>query len=187
MKFNHSSNLPFALQWNRDHLRAGNGSRPRTAEPVLPLGTGITLDQPLTMDHEINSVIRDEKVTTAGYQGTPAPDQWFGGPAFFISAGNMVLRDAAGNVDGLNYGLIVDPWAAEGYMGVSEIEASGCKAPSPRITTTGVNIGTNAINPVQPDMSTGRYPDDKDNDSNCSDFKVQNNVLMLAASTAISR
>ncbi|HQG62829.1 MAG TPA: arabinofuranosidase catalytic domain-containing protein [Bacteroidales bacterium] len=185
LKFNHSSNLPFACNGTGITFEPATAFDHSSNEPVLPLGTGITLDQPLTMDHEINSVIRDEKVTTAGYQGTPAPDQWFGGPAFFISAGNMVLRDAAGNVvDGLNYGLIVDPWAAEGYMGVSEIEASGCKAPSPRITTTGVNISANAINPVQPDMSTGRYPDGKDNDSNCSDFKVQNNVLMLAASTA---
>ncbi len=32
----------------------------------------------------------------------------------------MVLRDAAGLVvDSLNYGLLVDPWAAEGYQGVS--------------------------------------------------------------------
>ena len=84
-------------------------------------------------------------------------------------------------------GLIVDPWAAEGYhtvSGVSGAGESGCKAPPPRITTTGVNIRADAINPVQPDISTGRYPDGKDNDSNCRDFKVQNNIILLAASTA---
>ncbi|HLN21602.1 MAG TPA: arabinofuranosidase catalytic domain-containing protein [Bacteroidales bacterium] len=185
LKFNHSSNLPFACNGTGITVEPATAFDHSSNEPVLPLGTGITLDQPLTMDHEINSIIRDEKVTTMGYQGTPAPEQWFGGPAFSISAGNMVLRDAAGNVvDGLNYGLIVDPWAAEGYMGVSEIEASGCRAPSPRVTTTGVNIRPDAMSPFQPDMSTGRYPDGTDNDSNCSDFNVQNNTFTLASSAA---
>lgn len=185
LKFNHSSNLPFACNGTGITFEPATAFDHSSNEPVLPLGTGITLDQPLTMDHEINSVIRDEKVTTVGYQGTPAPDQWFGGPAFSISAGNMVLRDAADNVvDGLNYGLIVDPWAAEGYMGVSEIEASGCRAPSPRITTTGVNIRPDAMSPFQPDMSTGRYPDGTDNDSNCHDFNVQNSTFTLASSAA---
>ena len=44
----------------------------------------------------------------------------------------MVLRDAEGNVvDGLNYGGIVDPWAAEGYQAASGASASGCFVPSP--------------------------------------------------------
>ena len=87
-------------------------------EPVQALGTGITLDSPLSRGHAINAVVRDAAVTTAGYQGTKAPNQWFGGPALSTSAGNMVLRDAAGNVaDSLNYGLLVDPWSAEGYQG----------------------------------------------------------------------
>ena len=72
-------------------------------------------------------LVRDKKVTTAGYQGTQAPNQWFGGPALSSSAGNMVLRDAAGNVvDGLNYGGLVDPWAAEGYQAASGAGESGC-------------------------------------------------------------
>ena len=75
-------------------------------------------------------------MTTAGYQGTPAPDQWFGGPELTTSApaafggltslkaGSMVLRDAAGLVvDSLNYGGLVDPWAAEGYQADLRIRA----------------------------------------------------------------
>ena len=46
-----------------------------------PLGSGITLDRPLGDDHTIHAVVRDPAVTTAGYQGPPAPNQWFGGPA----------------------------------------------------------------------------------------------------------
>ena len=44
----------------------------------------------------------------------------------------MVLRDAAGLVvDSLNYGGLVDPWAAEGYQAVSGAEQSGCHVPTP--------------------------------------------------------
>ena len=85
----------------------------RGNEPVQPLGTGITLESPLVKDHEINAVVRDAVVTTAGYQGTPVPNQWFGGPALSAGAGTMVLRDAAGLVvDSLNYGGLVDPWVS---------------------------------------------------------------------------
>jgi hypothetical protein len=44
----------------------------------------------------------------------------------------MVLRDAAGLVvDSLNYGLLVDPWAAEGYQAVSGAGQSGCRVTAP--------------------------------------------------------
>src|SRR6202000_2010165 len=101
-------------------------------EPVQALGTGITLDSPLTKEHAIDAVVRDAAVTTVGYQGTPAPNQWFGGPALAPSAGNMVLRDGGGLVvDSLNYGLLVDPWTAEGYQGISGSGSSGCRSASP--------------------------------------------------------
>jgi non-reducing end alpha-L-arabinofuranosidase len=181
LKFNHSSNLPFSCRGTGISFEPATAFDHSSNEPVLPLGTGITLDQPLSSDHEINSVIRDEKVTVAGYQDVKAPDQWFGGPFLSARAGNMVLRDASGNVvDGLNYGLIVDPWAAEGYMGVSGAGESGCKAPVPiRSSGSGQNSAV-----LQTNISTGRNPDGKDNDSNCKDFLVQNNSIMLASATA---
>ena len=75
--------------------------------------------------------VRDAAVTTAGYQGPPAPNQWFGGPAL-ANAGTIVLRDAAGLVvDSLNYGGLVDPWAAEGYQAESGAGRGGCSVPSP--------------------------------------------------------
>jgi hypothetical protein len=40
------------------------------------------------------------------------------------------------------------------------------------------------MSPFQPDMSTGRYPDGTDNDSNCRDFNVQNSTFTLASSAA---
>ena len=94
-------------------------------------------------------------VTTAGYQGTPAPNQWFGGPALSTGAGSMVLRDARGLVaDSLNYGLLVDPWAAEGYQGG---------------TGTGCTVATPAL-AADAGRSASRYPDGNDTDSNCTDF-----------------
>ncbi len=181
LKYNHSSNLPFSAWGTGISFEPASAFPHSSNEPVLPLGTGITLDQPLAMDHEINSVILDAKVTTAGYQGTRAPDQWFGGPALSSRAGNMVLRDADGNVvDGLNYGLIVDPWAAEGYQAASGTNESGCKAPVP-----GMTGGFGPAAPGgQPNVSSGRYPDGNDTDSNCRDFMVQNSVTMVTPSEA---
>ncbi len=127
--------------------------------------------------------MRDEKVTTAGYQGIVVPNQWFGGPALSSQAGNMILRDAAGNVvDGLNYGLLVDPWAAEGYQAASGAGESGCFVPSPGMG----GGGRQGFNPSasQPNRSAGRYPDGVDTDFNCRDFAVQNTITLLAAAPA---
>jgi len=123
--------------------------------------------------------VRDAAVTTAGYQGPPAPDQWFGGPALG-SDGSMVLRDAAGLVvDSLNYGRIVDPWAAEGYQGTSP--GSGCSVPSPS-----AGVGGRRGRPAGPTpaRSAGRFPDGADTDSNCNDFQVQTAMTLAADSAA---
>ena len=142
------------------------------------LGSGITLDSVLAKDHGINAVVHDAKVTTAGYQGTVTPNQWFGGPALIandgvfggrimpVRAGSMVLRDAQGLVvDSLNYGLIVDPWAAEGYQGTSGSSEMGCRVAAP-----GAGV------------SSGRLPDGHDTDSNCNDFQSAPFTTLAAAS-----
>ena len=179
LKFNHSSNLPFSCRGTGISFEPATTYDHSSNEPVLPLGTGITLDQPLSMDHEIDAVVRDANVTTAGYQGTVAPDQWFGGPALSSRGGNMVLRDANGNVvDGLNYGLHVDPWAGEGYHAASSAGASGCFVAVP-VSARGGRMAA-AAPAVQPDRSAGRFPDGKDTDSNCSDFLLQSVITMSA-------
>jgi len=132
-------------------------------------------------------VVRDAPVTTAGYQGTPAPSQWFGGPALSSSAGTMVLRDAAGLVvDSLNYGLLVDPWAAEGYQAASGAGEGGCRAPSPGSGRGfGGGFGGQAAPAVvTPHRSAGRFPDGADTDSNCRDFLLQPASTLSAASAA---
>ncbi len=185
LKFNHSSNMPFSVRGTGISFEPATAFDHSSNEPVLPLCFSITLDQSLTTDHPIDDVVRDPKVTQAGYQGTPSPDQWFGGPALSAGAGNMVLRDAAGNVaDGLNYGGLVDPWAAEGYQAASGTGANGCSVPSPG------GRGSRWWLPVttrQPDRSAGRYPDGSDTESNCRDFLIQNTTTLALASAAGSK
>jgi len=182
LKFNHSSNIPFSVRGTGISFEPATAFAHSSNEPVLPLVFSITLDHPLASDHEIDAVVRDEKATTAGYQGDHKPNQLFGGPALSASAGNMILRDATGHVvDGLNYGGLVDPWSAEGYQGISGTGAYGSFVPSP-----GTNRGFRGLSAQtsQPNKSAGRYPDGADTDSNGSDFQLQNTISLLTATPA---
>jgi hypothetical protein len=183
LKFDHSSNMPFSAQGTGISFEPATSFVHSSNEPVLALRYIVTLDQPLTGNHDIDAVVRDEKVTTAGYRGVKEPGQWFGGPALSPSAGNIVLRDDKGNVvDGLNYGGLVDPWAAEGYQAASGAGESGCSAPSPAMSR-GFRMRPSASS-LLPDRSAGRYPDGADSDFNCHDFLVQNAFTLSARSAA---
>jgi hypothetical protein len=132
------------------------------------------------MDHPIDAVVRDQNVKTAGYQGSPEPNQWFGGPALSARSGNILLRDAAGNVvDGLNYGGVADPWSAEGYQGASGAGESGNS-----VTTPSTMRGFRPTAGNQPNRSAGRYPDGYDSDNNNRDFMLQNPVTVLGSTAA---
>jgi hypothetical protein len=158
LKFDHASNLPFSDRGTGITFSPATHFAHSSNEPVQSLGSSITLDQPLGHNHAINDPVRDASVTTAGYQGSSAPDQWFGGPALSASAGTMVLRDSQGLVaDSLNYGEIVDPPAAEGYQGASGAGQGGCFAPAPVAGRSDI-----------------RLPDGADTDSNCNDFSITN-------------
>ncbi|HEY5179280.1 MAG TPA: arabinofuranosidase catalytic domain-containing protein [Dermatophilaceae bacterium] len=159
LKFAHSSNLPFSDRGTGVSFTPATKFAHSSNEPVPPLGSGITLDQPLAHSHGTDAPVVDTAVTNAGYQGTPAPDQWFGGPALSSSGGSMVLSNARGVVaDSLNFGRLVDPWLAEGYQGRSGAGQAGCTVPVPAQGS-----------------SAARYPDGTDADSNCSDFMVTTN------------
>jgi hypothetical protein len=89
----------------------------------------------------------------------------------------MVLRDGADLVvDSLNYGLLVDPWAAEGYQAASGAGQSGCHVASPG------SFGPFAGLAAATNKSAGRFPDGQDTDSNCTDFLVQAATTMPIAS-----
>jgi Alpha-L-arabinofuranosidase B, catalytic/Concanavalin A-like lectin/glucanases superfamily/NPCBM-associated, NEW3 domain of alpha-galactosidase/Lamin Tail Domain len=163
LKSDHASNLPFSDRGTGVTFSPATRFSHSSNEPVQPLNSAITLDKPLGSSHAINTPVVDAAVTNAGYEGPPAPDQWFGGPALSASAGNMVLRDAHGLVaDSLNYGSLVDPWLAEGYQGKSGAGQAGCTVTPPG-TATGA--GSSAV----------RYPNGADTDSNCTDFTTSNN------------
>lgn len=180
LKFDHSANIPFSCKGTGISFKPATAFNHFSNEPVLPLAFIIKLDQPLANAHDINDVVRDEKVTTAGYQDAKKPNQWFGGPALSPGAGVIVLRDASGNVvDGLNYGGLVDPWLAEGYQSISGSGQGGCFVPSP--SGGGFRFGRQAI---QPDRSAGRFPDGYDNDNNCGDFVLQNTTTIALPSSA---
>ncbi len=182
LKFNHAANLPFSVRGTGINFQPATAFAHSSNEPVQPLGTGITLDKPLVKDHAIDTAVRDAAVTTAGYQGTPAPNHWFGGPALSPAAGNMVLRTASGLVvDSLNYGLLVDPWAAEGYQAASGSGQSGCRVPSPG---AGGGFGGRGAPTAEIDRSAGRFPDGADTDSNCTDFLLQPATILPGGAAA---
>jgi non-reducing end alpha-L-arabinofuranosidase len=194
LRFNHAGNLPFSDRGTGISFEPATAFAHASNEPVQALGSGITLDSALSKEHAIDAVVRDESVKNAGYQGTPEPNQWFGGPALssvsassfgprppVLNIGNIVLRDAAGLVvDTVNYGGLVDPWAAEGYQMISGTGKGGCHAPSPAATSV---FGPSAAAPMT-NRSTGRFPDGSDSDSNCTDFLVQPATTLAAGSEA---
>jgi hypothetical protein len=93
----------------------------------------------------------------------------------------MVLRNASGVVvDSLNYGGIVDPWAAQGDQSVSGIEQSGCFAPA--------GGGGEWFNPSAgaTNTSTGRFPDGQDAGSNCTDFLTQAAANLSAPAATVA-
>jgi hypothetical protein len=188
LKFDHAANMPFSVRGTGITFKPATAFAHLSNEPIQPLGTGITLDRPLARAHAIDAVVRSAQVAGAGYQGTPAPNQWFGGPALSPSAGNMVLRDGAGLVvDSLNYGGLVDPWAAEGYQGASGAGESGCRVPTPSGGRGGFGGGFGGRGGPAvstPHRSAGRFPDGLDTDSNCTDFLLQAATTLSAASAA---
>ncbi len=193
LKFAHAANLPFSDRGTGISFQPATAFAHSSNEPIQPLGAGITLDKPLAGNHAIQAAVRDAAVTTAGYQGTPEPNQWFGGPELLTNAvlfgrfniaireGSMVLRDASGlAVDSLNYGSLVDPWAAEGYQAASGLNKSGCFAPAPGPAGGGFGQAPAAATTT----STGRFPDGADTGSNCADFLTQAATTLPVASLA---
>lgn len=92
-----------------------------SGEPVQALGGGLTLDKPLKA-HPIGAAVVNPLVTTAGYQGTPAPDQWFGS-ALSTSAGSIALLDERGGVvvDAVVYGSQQSSSSGNGTIATPEL------------------------------------------------------------------
>jgi hypothetical protein len=106
---------------------------------------------------------------------------WFGGPALG-NMGSMVLRDTAGLViDSLNWGGVVDPWAAQGYQGASP--GSGNFVASPSTGRGGFGGRGGPAGPT-PARSVGRFPDGADTGDNAKDFLLQTAMTLSLDSAA---
>lgn len=189
LKYNHSSNMPFSVNGTGISFEPASKFDHSSNEPVLALIYAIELDQPLAQAHDIDEVVLDKNVTTAGYQGEVAANQLFGGPALSSSKGNMVLRNASGLiVDALNYGGVVDPWLSEGYHAESGSGKGGSFAQVPAAGRGGFGGGMFGQQPMtqvaSPSFSSGRYPDGMDSDDNQLDFQVQRSLATLSAAPA---
>ncbi|MGI5240178.1 arabinofuranosidase catalytic domain-containing protein [Dactylosporangium sp. CA-139066] len=141
-------------------------SRPHVSgASVQALGGGIVLDSPLAHGHPTGAAVVNPLVTTAGYQGSPAPNQWFGG-ALSTSAGSIALRDATGAVvvDAIVYGSQQSSSSGNGTitspeLAVMEADQGG-----------GGCIAVVAGSAAGAGRSNARWPNGSDNDSLCHDF-----------------
>jgi hypothetical protein len=106
----------------------------------------------------------------------------FFGRTLSLKEGSVVLRDASGLVvDSLNYGSLVDLWAAEGYQATSGLDRNGCYVPAPDPPS---EFGPFVSAAGATDMSTGRFPDGVETGSNCTDFQTQTAATLPEPSAA---
>ena len=163
----------------------------KSGDALQALGSGITLESALDKSHEYGAAVINPLVDTAGYQGPPAPNQWFGNP-LSASAGSIALMDSSGEavVDAIVYGSQQSSSSANGTITSPEIATlegdqsqGGCivVAPSSGRGGFGRRGGSNA---GDTNKSLGRFPDGADTDSNCNDFLVQTNGTSLSVASA---
>ena len=184
IKYAHSANLPFAVKGSGISVNPPLKHAHYSNEPVLSLACYIVLEEPLALNHAADDVVMTRDRAT-GFQGEA--DLYYGGPAFPVSggmkarngksihrggggaatAGSIVLRTAGRVVcDALNYGLVADPWAAEGFQGTS---GKGERGNYVRLYPGGMPMGY-TLN--YPGVSYSRMPDGTDTDDNSSDFVI---------------
>ncbi|MBQ0044842.1 MAG: lamin tail domain-containing protein [Bacteroidales bacterium] len=189
LKYNHSANMPFNTRGTGISFEPATKFDHFSNEPVLALCYEIALTEGLSNAHEIEDVILDASVKTAGYQGDVEPDQYFGGPAL-ARLGNMTLYDADHNVvDCINWGTVVNPMLAEGYQGQSGLEEYGnfIHLDVPNYTAQQRFVNPNAPTMSHHNLSAGRFPDGRDSDDNMLDFKFQLSINLLKDAAAGSK
>ena len=160
-----------------------------SGDAVQALGSGITLDSPLVKGHAYGAAVVNPLATTVGYQGPPAPNQWFGG-ALSARAGSIALLDASGVVvvDAMVYGSQQSSSSGNGTIASPEIATleadqgkGGCIVVVP---SAGGGSGPAAPAAGATNRSVGRFPDGFDTDSLCTDFLMQPATTLSAASAA---
>jgi len=160
-----------------------------SGDAVQALGSGVTIDRPLAKGHAYGAPLVSRRVTTVGYQGPPAPHQWFGG-ALSPRAGSIALLDAGGAVvvDAMVYGSQQSSSSGNGTIASPEIATleadqgqGGCIVVVPSARG---GFGPAASAAGTTDRSVGRFPDGFDADSLCRDFLTQAATTLSAASAA---
>jgi non-reducing end alpha-L-arabinofuranosidase len=150
-----------------------------SGDAVQALGSGITLDKPLDKGHEYGAAVVNPLAATVGYQGPPAPTQWFGGP-ISANAGSIALLDASGAVvvDAMVYGSQQSSSSGNGTITSPELAIlegdqgkGGCIAVVSGAGGGGRGRGAPAAGATN--RSLGRVQDGADTDSNCTDFRLQ--------------
>ena len=179
LKFDHASGIDVS------DVGTGISFSPATRFPhtsgdaVQALGSGITLDKPLDRGHDYGAPVVNSQATTVGYQGPPAPSQWFGNP-LSASAGSLALMDASGAVvvDAMVYGSQQSSSSANGTITSPELATlegdqskGGCIVVVPTAGRGGPGRGAPATGATS--RSVGRISDGADTDSNCTDFRLQ--------------
>jgi hypothetical protein len=161
-----------------------------SGDAVQALGGGITVDRPLGKSHAYGAPVGNALNTTDGYQGTPTPNQWFGG-TLSARAGSISLLDASGVavVDAIVYGSQQSSSSANGTITSPEIATleadqgkGGCIVVVP---TAGRGAGPAVVAAAGlVNRSFGRFPDGRDTDNLCTDFRIQPATTQSAASAA---
>jgi non-reducing end alpha-L-arabinofuranosidase len=148
-----------------------------SGDAVQALGSGLTLDRPLASGHPYGAPVANARLPNAGYQGAPAPNQWFGSP-LSTRAGSIALVAAGGDVvvDAMVYGSQQSDSSANGTIASPELATlEGDQGRGGCIVVVPVSVGGGGV-------SRGRFPDGADADSNCTDFRLQTATALAAAS-----
>jgi hypothetical protein len=144
----------------------------------------LTLDRPLARAHAEGAPVGNAQVTTQGFQGSPAPQQWFGGP-LSTRAGSLALTDARGAVvvDAIVYGSQQSSSSANGTITSPELATlKGGQRQGGNIVVVPqpprVGRGGRGAAPVTPaappaPRSSARVSDGVDTESLSADFQLQ--------------
>ena len=182
LKYNHMSGVDVAGPGTGISFSPATRFVHKSGDAVQALGSGITLDGKLAKSHKTGAPVINNKNTTAGYQESQKPDQWYGNP-ISLTAGSIALMDAGNTVlvDGMVYGSRQSNSSANGPITSPEIAVLEGK----QVQGGCIVVSPNAVRGFAPaadqsNKSVGRYPDGNDKDENCSDFLVQNSTTISA-------
>ncbi len=181
LKFDHASGIDVSDAGTGISFSPATKFAHTSGDAVQALGSGITLDKPLEKSHAYGASIVNPAAHDVGYQGTPAPNQWFGA-TLSPRAGSLALLDAGGTVivDAMVYGSQQSNSSGNGTITSPELATlegdqgkGGCIVVVPNAGRGGFGRGRGAPAAAGPGRSAARVSDGADTGSNCADFQLQ--------------